>query len=411
MKKKITIPVFLLSIFIAALVTFQCTFLAVSESYEDRLAEAEAAVLPYEKLDYLRSVVDQYYLFSEGRDESDFDDFLAEMYLYYYVEDEFSTYYTAEAFEEYLYQAQGNLVGIGVSVAQSQTDDTIQILYTMEDSPAREAGLLPGDWILAVDGVPVTEVGVEAAVNMVRGEVGTEVTILVSRTALDGTVTEFTVTMTRREVISTSVLYSVTEADPTVAIIHILQFDGTTPTQFKAAVEQMKADGISKVIFDVRNNPGGAVDSVAAVLDMIIERGPIATLYDANDNVMDRWTATTAEHLDIPMVVLANEYTASAGELFTQALKDYELATVIGTQTFGKGVGQSAFALPDGSWIYLTALYYDPPKSENYHKVGITPDLTVELPEEYKNMLVLQIPQSEDTQLAAAIATLNGEND
>ncbi|MBQ9121759.1 MAG: S41 family peptidase [Clostridia bacterium] len=410
MKKRITVPMFLLAIFIAVLVTFQCTYIGVSASYGDKLAEAQQAVLAYEKLDYLRALVDEYYLFSDEVDDSELADFMAEMYLYYYVGDIYSAYYTPEEFEQYMYEAEGNLVGIGVSVVYDEVDKSIEILYAMDGSPAKAAGLEPGDKIVAIGDVLVSDIEYEEAVNRIRGDVGTEVTVTLARTALDGTVTEYTVTLTRAEVENQTVLYSTAEADDSIAIIRILQFDGGTPEQFAAALTRMKNEGKEKVIFDVRGNPGGAVDSVAAVLDMIIEKGIIATLYDAKDRTLAEWKATTPEKLDIPMVVLADQNTASAGELFTQSLKDYELATVIGTQTYGKGVGQSAYALPDGSYVYLTALYYDPPKSENYHGVGVTPDVVVELPEQYQLVNVMKVPQSEDTQLAAAIAALNGEN-
>ncbi|MBO5109765.1 MAG: S41 family peptidase [Clostridia bacterium] len=411
MKKTVSLPVFLLAIFIAALVTFQCTFIAVSESYEDQIAEAQQAALAYEKLDSLRSVVSEYYLFSDEVDEGELADFMAEMYLYYYVGDIYAAYYTAEEFEQYLYEAEGNLVGIGVSVVYDELEKTIEILYAMDGSPAKAAGLEPGDKIVAIGDDLVIDLEYEEAVNKIRGDVGTEVTVTIARTDLTGTVTEFTVTMTRAEVENQSVLYSTAEVDDSIAIIRILQFDGGTPTQFAAALERVKTEGKEKIIFDVRANPGGAVDSVASVLEMVIKTGTIATLYDAKGNVLDRWEATNASsYVDLPMVVLADQNTASAGELFTQSLQDYELATVIGTQTYGKGVGQSAFPLADGSWIYLTALYYDPPKSDNYHGVGVTPDVVVELPEQYQLVNVMKVPQSEDTQLAAAIAALNGEN-
>ena len=411
MKKQVSIPVLLLAIAISAIVTFQCTFLAISSSYEDELREMALASRGYAKLDEIREIVGQEYLFANDIDEGELEDFLSKMYLYYYVGDPFSVYYNPEETEKMLYESSGNFVGVGVLVTYSESDSTIEILFTMEDSPARAAGLEPGDKIVAVDGALISDLGYEEAVDRVRGEEGTAVTLTISRLNVDGTVTEFEATMSRAAVKNQTVLYSRAEADPSIAIIRIIQFDAGTPNQFAAAITQMKADGISKVIFDVRGNPGGRVDAVVNILDQLIAKGIITTFRDTNGNVIETYKATSAEALNIPMVVLADQNTASAGELFTCSLMDYDLATVIGTTTYGKGVGQSPYLLSDGSCIYITALYYDPPKSENYHGVGITPDLVVELPEQYKQINVMKIPQSEDTQLAAAIATLNGKQE
>ena len=409
MKKRVPIPVLLLAIAISVLVTFQCTFIAVSESYKDELKEAALAERAYHKLEEIRQIVNQHYLFAEGVDESLLEDFLAEMYLYYYVGDQFSVYYNPDAAAEMLYESTGNFVGVGVLIGYSEEDGLIEILLPMEDSPAKAAGLQPGDKIVAVDGTQVVDIGYEEAINRVKGEAGTEVSLTVSRLNVDGTTTEFTVTLTRAAVKNQSVLYSRAEADPSIAIIRILQFDDGTPNQFAAALAQMKKDNIEKVIFDVRGNHGGEVTSVVSVLDQVVGRGIITTYRDINGNVLDVKRATSAEKLDIPMVVLTGRNTVSAAELFACTLKDYELATLIGTQTYGKGVGQRPYMLTDGSYIYITALYYDPPKSPNYHGVGIAPDLKVELPEQYQNMNVMRIPQSEDTQLVAAIAALNSE--
>ena len=411
MKKRVSIPVLLLAIAISAIVTFQCTFLAVSDSYEEELRSIALATRGYYKLDEIREIVGQEYLFAEDVDEGELEDFLSMMYLYYYVNDMYAAYYNPVETEKMLYESGGNFVGIGVHITYSEEDDAIEVLLPMENSPAKEAGLEPGDKIIAVEGELISELGYEAAVERVRGEAGTTVTLTVSRLNVDGTVTEFDVTVARAAVKNQTVLYSRAEADPSIAIIRIIQFDAGTPDQFAEALAKMEEDGIEKVIFDVRGNPGGQVSSVVSVLDYLIGKGIITTFRDTHGNIIKTHKATSPDALNIPMVVLANENTVSAGELFTCALMDYDLATVIGTKTFGKGVGQSPFMLADGSCIYITALYYDPPKSENYHGVGITPDLTVELPEQYRQINVMKIPQSEDTQLAAAIATLNGEQE
>ena len=409
MKKRISLPVFLLSIFLAALVSFQCTYIALSAAYEDELTALKQENNAYAKLDYIRMLVSNSYLYRADVDDSYLEHFLADEYLQYYLGDIYSDYYTPEEFAQLMYESDGKLVGIGVSVVYSEKDHTIEILYPMDGSPAKEAGLEPGDHLIAVDGVSLDELTYEEAVNRIRGEVGTQVTVTIARTAKDGNVSEFDVTLARAEVDSQSVLWSLAEADPAVGLIRILQFDGGTPAQFKNALSDLKSKGVTKLIFDLRGNPGGDSTSVEAVLDEIILKGHIATLYDVNGATWDSLDATNLNCITMPMAVIADENTASAGELFTQTLKDYEVATVVGTVTYGKGVGQSIFQLPDGSGVRFTTCYYDPPKSGNYNGIGVIPHVTVELPEEYLYVHTLKIPQSEDTQLIAALAAVNGE--
>ena len=411
MKKKISLPVFLLSIFLAALVSFQCTYIALSSTYEDELTALKQKYNAYAKLDYIRMLTGSSYLFRDEIDDSYLEHFLADEYLQYYLGDIYSDYYTPDEFAQLMYESDGKLVGIGVSVVYSEVDHTIEILYPMDGSPAKAAGLEPGDRIVAIDGAPFDDFTYEEAVNRIRGEVGTEVRVTIARTAKDGSVTEFEVTLARAEVDSQSVLWSLAEADPTVGIIRILQFDGGTPAQFKNAVNDLKQKNVKKLIFDLRGNPGGDSTSVEAVLDEIILKGHIATLYDVNGATWDSLDATNASCLTLPMAVIADGGTASAGELFTQTLKDYEVATVVGTVTYGKGVGQSIYQLPDGSGVRFTTCYYDPPKSGNYNGVGVIPHVTVELPEEYLYVHTLKIPQSEDTQLIAALAAVNSEKE
>jgi carboxyl-terminal processing protease len=170
-------------------------------------------------------------------------------------------------------------------------------------------------------------------------------------------------------------------------------------------MESLQKQGCEKFIFDLRGNPGGELNSVVAMLDYLLPEGPIVHILDSNKNVTNVYKSDKND-VKGEMVVLTDGLTASAAELFTSALRDYEKATLIGTKTYGKGCGQSFHPLSNGGLITVTSFYYNPPFGENYDGIGIYPDIEVELPEEYRNTNTLIIPQESDTQLNAALEEL-----
>ena len=354
--------------------------------------------------------------------------------------DLYAEYYTAEEFAELTSENQGSFKGIGVSVVNTTTEinqfsyATLTIITVFSDSPAQEAGLLPGDVIFSVvdkDGntITVDAVGHTQAINCVRGETGTHATITVLRPSGDDyRIMEFTIE--RRDIITTSVSGRVSSTDPTVGIVDITQFDLTTPTQFEQTMDTLIAAGCDKFVFDVRYNPGGDLQSIEAVLSMLLLEGDamISTLDNAGGKRTDYvqvisykgdYASCSIERSDIgkyrgyKYAVLTNEYTASAAELFTANLRDYDLATLVGTTTFGKGCMQSiynlaSFGLEGG--IKLTTAWYLPPCGESYHDIGIAPDEGYDIPldstliEQYENVYL--IPDEADNQLIAAIQAL-----
>jgi carboxyl-terminal processing protease len=170
-------------------------------------------------------------------------------------------------------------------------------------------------------------------------------------------------------------------------------------------MEDLKTKGCEKFIFDLRGNPGGELGSVVSILDYLLPKGPIVHILDGDKNVTEVYESDENE-VTGEMIVLTNGRTASAGELFTSALRDYNKATLIGTKTYGKGCGQRFHQLSNGSLISITSFFYNPPFGENYDGVGIYPDIEVELPDEYKNKNTLVIPRESDTQLSAALSEL-----
>lgn len=322
--------------------------------------------------------------------------------LYCYVAaigDPYSIYRPPVESEDFSNEMSGKFGGIGVMVEYNHIDETIMVNTVYPESPAEKAGLKVGDFIYAVNGVTVEEIGYLNAVYHIRGEIGTDVEITVIRGA------EFvTVTATRGEVEEINVESDFDE-ETKLGYVRIVSFKGNTFDQFKNAVDEVMAKGAVGIVFDLRSNPGGYVQSVCDVLSYIIptDKTLLSYQYKGKDEVViksyDDGKGGYDHVINLPMTVICNEYTASAGEIFTSAIRDYRdeglmKATIVGTNTFGKGIMQNTFPYTDDSTVTLTVSYYNPPCGVNYHGTGIAPDVVVELSED------------RDTQLEAAYAEL-----
>lgn len=379
------------------------------------------------------------------------DDEIREAVLRAYVAatgDPYAVYYTAKELEELYTDNAGEMVGIGVSVVNDQqeingvTYQLITVIATYEGGPAYEAGIYPGDMIYSVvdengETVFVDEVGQTQAINLIRGVEGSTVTLTVLRRTEGGGVESITLTMERRTVETHSVEYRVCYADDRIGIVEISEFDLTTPTQFRQAMDDLIGKGCTQFIFDLRNNPGGDLKSVEAVLSTMLQVGDpmIYTVDKYDDREVDVVKAVTytgeystcsvsedeiGKYRGYDMVVLTNQYTASAAELFTANLRDYNIATQVGETTYGKGCMQTILDLSvwgayfgyDGveGGLRFTTAWYLPPCQESYHEIGISPEeqnivaLDSELIEKYKSVYL--IPEQEDNQLTAAINAL-----
>ena len=316
--------------------------------------------------------------------------------LYCYVAaigDPYSVYRPPASAEEFNTEMSGKFGGIGVMVEYNHVDESIMVNTVYPESPAEAAGLKVGDFIYAVNGVTVEEIGYLNAVYHIRGEIGTEVEVTVIRGA------EFvTVTATRAE-FEEIIVESDFDEETGIAYVSIVSFKENTFEQFKKAVDEVLAKGAKGIVFDLRSNPGGYVQSVCDVLSYIIPTGNtiLSYQYKGRDEVVVKSYDDGKDGYDhvinIPMTVICNEYTASAGEIFTSAIRDYRdagllNATIVGTNTFGKGIMQNSYYyLADNSTVTITVSYYNPPCGVNYHGTGIAPDVVVELGEEYDNQL------------------------
>lgn len=314
------------------------------------------------------------------------------------LDDDYAAYYTAEEMEDLLEENSGEYAGIGISITMSE-DGQPTVYKVFDGTPAEEAGIQVNDIIIEADGETDFET-LDDLVSVVRGEAGTTVDITILRGD-----EEIEMTVERANIEMETVTYEM--LDDNIGYIYISEFDTITEEQFDEAIEELLAEGMESVIFDLRDNPGGQLDTVVAMADRILPEGVIVTIEDSSGDVESEMS-DDEESLDIPMVAIINENSASASEVFVGALQDYGVATVVGETSYGKGVVQTLWQLTDGSGIKFTTARYYTPNGTSLDGVGITPDIEVSLPEDAYDDGVLD--EDEDTQLAAAIAVLTGED-
>lgn len=406
MKKRITVGTAIALMLIAAVLIFEVTYVICTGKAQDRYsigvkAEEESDFISRaaEKLSEVDAIYREQYI-----DELD-DDVLIDCILKGYVAgtgDKHGAYYNADEYGQFANNYSGTTVGIGVNVIYDAAGSRIEITNVMADSPAEKAGVLAGDYIVAVgeEKKRVSEIGYDAAVAAVRGEPGTEAFIVIRRGEEE---TDFCIT--RAAVESESVFPHVCETDEKVGIIRITGFNEKTAGQFIKAYENLEKGGCESFVFDLRNNPGGALTAIADVLDYLLPEGPIIRIFDADGNLVDQLDSDE-KCKNQPFAILVNGSTASAAELFTSAMRDYKKATVVGTLTYGKGTMQQTVPLGNGDAVHVTYRKYNPPFSDNYDGVGITPDITVEPNSAVLTTNVFKLADKDDNQLAAAIEAL-----
>lgn len=287
------------------------------------------------------------------------------------LEDPYSVYYTPEEYEDMKVSTSGTYYGIGAGVSQDVTTMEVTISKVYSGTPSEEAGLKNGDKILYVEDIDATTVEVSELVQHIRGEAGTTVHMTIYRPSTGETL-EFDVE--RRHVELPSIEGEM--LDGGIGYIQITEFQDKTDEQFKIMVKQLQTQGAKGLIIDVRANPGGLLSSVVNLLDQVLPEGLLVYVEDKYGN-RDEYTSDSA-CIDLPIVVLVDENSASASEIFAGAMKDYEYATLVGKTTFGKGIVQNIIPLSDGDAIKLTTAKYFTPKGNDIHKIGVVPDVEVD---------------------------------
>lgn len=349
------------------------------------------------KLSRIKSIIDTYYL-----NDIDEEKMTEGMYkgLVNSLEDPYSVYYTKDEFAALMESSSGSYCGIGAYVSQDVKTGVITIVKPFEGGPAYEAGMLPRDIIYKVEDEEVTGKDISEIVSKMKGEEGTTVNIEIIR---EGESEPIKLTIERRTVEVPTISYEM--LDNKVGYIQISEFDEVTGPQFRSAIEDLDEQGMKGLVIDLRNNPGGLLDTVCDMLDRMLPEGLIVYTEDKNGTRTEEVKSTADESFDKPLVVMINGNSASASEVFAGAIQDYGIGTILGTTSFGKGIVQSVIPLRDGSGVKVTVSKYYTPKGRNIHEIGIEPDVVVELKDELKKKVT--IDKSEDNQLQEAIKIIN----
>ncbi|MCL1877703.1 MAG: S41 family peptidase [Defluviitaleaceae bacterium] len=334
----------------------------------------------------------------------DKDEMLESMYRGFLagVDDPYTQYLDAAAVEAFQARISGTFVGVGIQIFSEADDPYVTVSNTFRDAPAERAGILPGDRILRVDGVDVAGRTREDVVGMITGPENTIVTLSIFREYENE---RFDVDITRARIEVPTVFHEMLHTDAgAVGYLRIEGFDEVTSGQFDEALAELYAEGMNGLILDLRNNPGGSLSVVNEITDRLIPEGIITFTIDSRGR--REYFHSDPEHLGLPLVLLVNGRSASASEILSGAIRDTEMGTIVGEQTFGKGVVQNVIYLSDGTAVKLTVQTYHTPNGECIHGVGIEPHIIVEMSDDLSRRIGRLTPE-EDIQLEAAIEIIS----
>lgn len=322
-----------------------------------------------DKLDLINALIDRYYLYE---DEVDADALVEGIYSGYAsaLGDPYTEYYDKEEAQALLENTNGEFSGIGATLTQASGDTGVTIVNVYKDSPADKAGLKAGDILYQVDGHEVAGEDLETVVSWVKGETGTEVTLKVRR---DGE--ELTVTAVRDTIEVQTVEYEMKEDN--IGYLSVSEFDKVTYDQFSEALDSLEEQGMEGLVIDLRNNPGGNLDTVTDMLRLLLPKGTIVSIKDKDGNT-EELTCDGEHEFTKPLAVLVNQYSASASEIFSGAVQDYGTGQIVGVTTYGKGVVQQLTDLGDGTYLKLTIAEYYTPSGRSINGIGVEPDVEVE---------------------------------
>lgn len=317
------------------------------------------------------------------------------------LDDPYSVYYDEEALSAMEESTNGEYAGIGAMMSQNPDTMEVQVIQCYDGTPSKEAGMLAGDVMISLNGEDITGLELSSIVAKIKDGETTSVTIGLLR---DGE--ELELEVERRVVEIPTVEWEMLEDG--IGYLRILEFDLVTVSQFEEAMKELEAAKMEKLIVDVRDNPGGVLQTVCEILDQILPEGLIVYTEDKYGH-REEYRSDAANVFEKPLVVLVNENSASASEVFSGAIKDYGVGTLVGTKTFGKGIVQRLFHLSDGTGLKLTISKYYTPNGNDIHEKGIEPDVEVEM-KEYDTETLQQITEENwkeyDNQLEKAVEVL-----
>ena len=401
-KKRLRVYKVIMLVVLVAFVTFLITSIGMYQYFTNGDGIRNAMISTdtgsddiADTLDKYKVLIDKYYLGEEVDNET-----LKEGAIKGYIEalgDPYTEYISKEDMEDYMDDTMGNFVGIGVYMVKDTETNQIMVLSPIKNSPAEKAGIRPGDYIVEVDGNACTGDDFSNISNKIKGEVGSTVKLKIQR---DGETLDFEI---KRENIKVNPVEGEV-LENNIGYIEFSSFDEGTAEEFKNKFNELKSQGITSLIIDLRNNGGGIVDEALKIAGYAVDKGT-TLLYEVDKDGNETEEKSEVDKIiDMPIVILVNENTASSSEILSGALKDLGKAKIVGTKTYGKGVIQQILTLADGSGLKITTEEYLTPNRTKINKVGIEPDETVELPDTVEN--ILNVEREEDTQLQKAIEIL-----
>lgn len=400
-RKKQQVYKIIMLVVLVAFITFLCTSIWMYKHFtKDKITPSQiisglsnkkiSNLNLEETLNNYKAIIDKYYL-GEVNEEK-----LKEGAIKGYIEgldDPYTEYISKEDMKDYLEDTMGNFVGIGIYMVKNTEKDKIQVLSPIKNSPAERAGILPGDLIISVDGVEYKADDMSVAASKIKGEEGSTVKIEILRETEN-----LSFELKRENIKVNPVEGKVLENQ--IGYIGFTSFDENTAEDFKTKYEELQKQGIKSLIIDLRNNGGGIVDEALDIADYIADKDSVL-LYEVDKNNKEEVKKSENNPIiNIPIIILTNENTASSSEILAGALKDLGKAKIVGIKTYGKGVIQQVMTLPDGSGLKITSEKYLTPNKNEINKIGISPDEEVKLPETVKNIIFVE--EKDDTQLQKA---------
>lgn len=394
---KIYFKGFMTGIFMAMLCMFLSLFIMdkigridlsrISTRGTGKYASLEKKIM--KKVNTLELFIDEYFL-----DEIDEEKMADEVYkgVIKGLGDDYAAYYTAEEYKDIQEKTEGVFCGIGSYISADVRTGIVTIVQPMKGSPAEKSGVKAGDIIYAVDGKEVTGMEISKVQALVKGKKGSKVKLTLMRKDK-----KVEIVVTRDEIVEETVESRMLDGE--IGYVQVTSFEQVTSKQFREGIEKLEKEGQKAMIVDLRNNGGGLLDTAVDMLDRILPEGVVVYSKDKSGKKQE-YKASNPDSFAKPLVVLVNENSASASEVFSGAIQDKKAGTLIGTQTFGKGIVQGIFGLNDKSAIKMTTAKYYTPNGRNIHGKGLSPDVSVELDD-----TVQKLPDSGekvDNQLKAA---------
>ena len=392
MNRKISLGIAISLVAIGCAITFILTWTVSLNNYNSKIASTEKYDGVYRKLKEMDSTVRTNYI-----GDIDSDD-LEMAILGGYVNgigDEYASYLSADLYHDYQQANSGVISGAGFEVKEDGSG-YLEVTKIYKNSSADREGVKVGDMITEIDSRNILSMTGDAAQKRITGEVGTKLSLHLVRSG-----EEFNVTLIRQQIDIESVTYKMLPDN--IGYIDIMYFNAKTPDQFSNALNTLSANGAKAFVLDVRHSDGVMMSAVRPMLNRMIPASAVATAEYANGVRKTLIETDSEESIDLPITVLVDNYTASAAEVFAVALRDEQGAMLVGTQTAGKAVVQSAFEFSDGSALILTTANIIPSKSEMFDKVGLKPDYVTELP---ADTAFDSLDEDEDTQLQKAVEIL-----